>query len=167
MITSWCNSASILKHTMDEAINSVNEIDNAELTHAVQCDIDNLATHRTNKMNGLTLITQNIRSIYGNLDSLEVTLANLKFNVDIMVLTECRLVTGKPVPCPTNYNYFITSHNMNQNDGVVIYIKKSLTANVKEIRLVNASCIQITIKNNIILGIYRSPSEKYADKFIN
>ncbi|XP_052746931.1 uncharacterized protein LOC112051825 [Bicyclus anynana] len=48
-----------------------------------------------------------------------------------------------------------------------MYIKNSLYFNVTEIQLTHASCLQLTINNNIlILGIYRSPSNNNADCFI-
>lgn len=54
-----------------------------------------------------------------------------------------------------------------QNDGVVIYVKNTLQHQVKEIKLTQASCLQVDVLNNTILCIYRSPSVTNAESFIN
>lgn len=56
---------------------------------------------------------------------------------------------------------------MNQNDGVVVFIKNTLNPKIKEIKLTHASCIQVDVLNNSILCIYRSPSIPNAESFIN
>jgi hypothetical protein len=60
-----------------------------------------------------------------------------------------------------------TCNNLNQNDGVVAYVKTHLNASIREVKLVHASCLQIKINNTIILGIYRSPSNTNALQFID
>lgn len=54
---------------------------------------------------------------------------------------------------------------INQNDGVVVYIKKLLQGKFKEVGLINASCRQQQSVNTI-LCIYRSPSNINATGFI-
>ncbi|KAG7313027.1 hypothetical protein JYU34_000107 [Plutella xylostella] len=151
---------------MDSVLSNMNEIDSVKIAHAFTCDIDKLNKHILVKNSNLTIISQNIRSIYANFDDLQLTLASLDFNVDILVLTECRL-SENTIPKLDNYTSYYTTHHLNQNDGVVIYINSQLTATVKEVKLVQASCLQVELKNMTVLGIYRSPSNKNADLFIN
>lgn len=117
-------------------------------------------------MTNLTIVTQNIRSIYRNIDNFLVTISQLDFEVDILVFTECRLNKNKSIPYIPNYTSLATTNNLNQNDGVVIYAKSDLQPVIKEIKLLHASCIQINILNHLILGIYRSPSIANASGFI-
>lgn len=87
--------------------------------------------------------------------------------MDIIILTECRLSSNKPIPQLPDYTTFATTRQINENDGVVVYIKNNLKAKIQVIKLDQATCIQINILNNTILGIYRSPSNTNADLFIN
>jgi hypothetical protein len=56
---------------------------------------------------------------------------------------------------------------LNRNDGVVVYIKNHLQAKITELRLVNATGLQIETSGWVFLAIYRSPSHLNADGFIN
>lgn len=105
--------------------------------------------------------------MFKNIDDFQVTLSDLNFEVDILILTECRLDPNKPIPFIANYNSSATIYNNNQSDGVVIYVKKNLKVNLKEIKLDHTSCMQVETINNIVLGIYRSPSNKNASQFAN
>lgn len=49
-------------------------------------------------MNDSTILTQNIRSVYKNIEDLELNLYRFKVDVDVVILTKCRLKTGKPIP---------------------------------------------------------------------
>lgn len=151
---------------MDSNLTTLKEIDGIEIASSVTCNIEDLNRHIKIQNNDLTIITQNITSVYKNTDDLQVTLAPLEFEPDILILTECRLDCKKPIPQIQNYSSFSTIHNMNQNDGVVIFSKNNLKVKVKEIKMIHASCLQLEIFNYTILGIYRSPSNRNAEKFI-
>lgn len=80
----------------------------------------------------------------------------------------CRLSRDKPVPTLKNYKTHSTTHHLHQNDGVVMYMRNEiLVSHVSEIKLDQASCIQLDTYDTAILGIYRSPSNTSAEKFIN
>lgn len=96
-----------------------------------------------------------------------LSLANFTFDTEIIILTECRLNENKPLPQLQNYASYYTKNQLNQNDGVAIYIKNNLKHNVKEIKLIHASCLQVDVLDTVVLGIYRSPSNKNAEPFIN
>ncbi|XP_072936542.1 uncharacterized protein, partial [Epargyreus clarus] len=118
--------------------------------------------------NHLTILTQNIRSIYKNIDAFIVTLKSLKFDCDVLVMTECHLSYNKSVPpLSNNYNTHYTKNNINQCDGVTCYIKKNLVYTVSEPPIKNASCLLVTLKDTVIIGIYRTPSIRNTDEFIS
>lgn len=80
----------------------------------------------------------------------------LKSIRDILVFTECRLNPKKTIPFFNNYTYFATTKHLNQNDGVVIYIKFGTNVlNVKETKLDHALCLQVETNDSTILGISR------------
>ncbi|KAL0811225.1 hypothetical protein ABMA28_009654 [Loxostege sticticalis] len=115
-----------------------------------------------------TIITQNIRSVYANIDDLKLNIATLKCHIDLITLCESRINVNKTIPRIDNYKYYHTTSHINTADGVVMYVRDSLKVVVNEIHLTHASCLQITVSSNIIiLGIYRSPSNLNADEFID
>lgn len=151
---------------MADNLRNLNELDGIAVAKSVTCDIVDLNKHINYKKTALTLIQQNIRSIYCNFDNFEATLSDFNSEIDVIILTECRLSTNKPVPSLINYVHHATTYNSNQNDGVVIYAKSNLNPVFKEHKLDNASCIQVNICESTILGIYRSPSHQNASNFI-
>lgn len=154
---------------MNETLNTLNELDNIEIACAFRCDIENIDKQITITKSDFTLLNQNITSVYCNFDDFLLTLANLTFTPDIIILTECWLCENKPIPALTNYTSYFTTRYFNQNDGVIAYIKNNISTQVKEVYLDHASCLQIQThnNNNTILAIYRSPSNNNADSFIN
>lgn len=79
--------------------------------------------------------------MFNNFTDFQINLAQMDFEPDVLIITECRLNLLKPIPQIPNYITTHTSNNLNQNDGVVVYSKKHLNANLQEIILENASCI--------------------------
>jgi hypothetical protein len=152
---------------MTSQLTLLNEIDEAEIAISLECDPLDLKKHIPMFEKNFTMLSQNIRSIYSNLIELQINIAHMDFEPDLLILSECRLNTSKPIPQLPNYTSISTINNSNQNDGVVIYAKHHLNANFQEILLENASCIQVKCKNQIVLGIYRSPSNRNAINFIS
>ncbi|CAG5019771.1 unnamed protein product [Parnassius apollo] len=150
------------------SVSTITDLDQVDIANRISCDIQDLTKCISIGKTDLTILCQNIRSIYRNIDSLQATLSLLKFEVDVLVLTECRLDKSKPIPQIPNYSYTAleTTYNINQNDGVVIYAKSHLNLEFMEIKLKDASCIQLRILDLTILGIYRSPSYSNASEFI-
>lgn len=110
---------------------------------------------------GLTIVTQNIRSINKNLRDFETYLARLNFEPDIIVLTECWLhekYTNFDLP---NYKYHPSRNYLNQNDGIVIYSKTNINVSVNEPIFQHGNCMVLTIGSDIsVVAIYRSPNFK-------
>lgn len=152
---------------MGDNLQTLNEIDEIEIARSTECDCSEISKHISVSKNDLTIVSQNIRSVYCNFDDFSLLLSSFKFQTDVIILTECRLNDNKPIPKLNNYHCFTTTRHLNQNDGVVAYVKDTLKPKVKEINLAQASCLQLDILNNHILCIYRSPSNTNTDSFID
>lgn len=159
--------STLLHILMTDTLSTVTDIDTMEIARTVACDSSELFNHVNINKSDLTIISQNIRSIYCNFDDFVLNLSTLKFETDVIVLSECRLSTSKPIPQLTNYLSYSTARQINQNDGVVVYVKQSLSHKVKELEISQASCLQVNLLNNTILCIYRSPSFTNTDSFVN
>jgi hypothetical protein len=147
--------------------NILKEIDEVEVAVPIQCDIQDLHKHVPTANSNLTICSQNIRSVYCNLDDFILNLAELNHSVDIIILSECHLNQHKPIPQLDLYTGLFTVNRLNQCDGVVAYVKTELNAQSIEIKIEQSTCIQIKLGNTVILGIYRSPSNCHAIDFIN
>lgn len=118
--------------------------------------------------NNFNIMHQNIRSINKNFDELQILIKSLNLSWDIIILTECWL-TDKYYPLQIDkYVPYSTIMNNTKNDGVIVYIKEDIEADVKEISINNANCLRISIGNDTtILAIYRSPSTQNLEPFLN
>lgn len=152
---------------MDNRLNTISDLDSLEFPPAINCNVEEFHNHFQIKRNDFTIISQNIRSVYSNLDDFITNLTPLKFTPDVIILTECRLQREVPIPKVNNYSGEHTTAYINQNDGVVAYTKDSLKMKVREVNLQDASCLQIDYQNHIVLGVYRSPSVINATPFID
>lgn len=97
---------------------------------------------------------------------MQINLALLKFEIDLITLSECWLRTDKNIPHIPYYNTYATTVHLNQADGVVAFLKNNHRATVTEVNLTHASCLQISLPHVTILAIYRSPSIANANDFI-
>lgn len=153
---------------MDSTLQTLNNIDNTETTNVFSCSSEELKSLINISPTDITIVSQNIRSIYSNHSDLLLNLMNLKTDIDLITLNECRLDTSKPIPQISNYSAFQTSNHINKADGVVTYIKNTHKTIVKEVKLLQASCLQICFPSKlVVLAIYRSPSNPKSDEFIN
>lgn len=80
---------------MDKSLQTLHELDNINIARSVQCNISDIDKHININKDDLTIISQNIRSIYHNFDDLLLSLSSFKFDTDIIILTECRLSSKK------------------------------------------------------------------------
>jgi exonuclease III len=152
---------------MSDTLRTITNIDEIEIARTIECDnVGDLMNETRLHKSDFTIITQNIRSIYCNFDDFVITLSSFTYKPDIIILTECRLNCNKPLPQLATYDSYSTSFQLNQNDGVAIYVKSKLKHKVMEIKLNHASCLQLEVLNNTVLGIYRSPSNVNPESFI-
>lgn len=122
---------------------------------------------KQNKNDSLTLLTQNIRSIYKNFDEVIIMMERMNVDLDFIVLTECWLCDNKPAPVLSGYKTYRTLHNLNQNDGLVTYVKSDLNVLVNEPHFLDANCLVLKHGNTSIVCIYRPPAFKDISNFIS
>lgn len=90
-------------------------------------------------------------------------------HIDVMVLTECWTNDKFTPPTVQGYSYYATKNSFNQNDGIVVYIRESLTtAYYEPPEIVQANCLVITLPDNLcIVCCYRSPSFSNVAPFLS
>ena len=119
----------------------------------------------------LKILTQNIRSINCNFLSLQTLLQRLSLDCDILVLTECWLLCSSNHHIPNIHNFIMysTANNLNQSDGVVVYVRSNLTVTCKELCFGgSATGLSVNLGSDIaVLCIYRSPSISNIDNFLS
>lgn len=72
---------------MDDNLQTINEIDNIEIARTIECDCSEISKHISVNKNDLTIVSQNIRSVYCNFDDFSTLLTTFKFETDIIILT--------------------------------------------------------------------------------
>ena len=128
----------------------------------------NICRSILSEKNAINYLSMNIRSLNKNYDSLVIFLQHLKVDIDVIILTETwngKFYREKHIP---GYESFHTNFNHTQNDGIVIYIKESLSfLSVQEIAFPEANCLQINIDSaTSLLAVYRSPSVNNINYFL-
>lgn len=114
-----------------------------------------------------TIIHQNIRSISKNFDSFMTLLVRLNISFDIIVLTECWLDSGSIIPTIPNYTSHHTTKKINQNSGVVVFVKDKLKISVLEVDIPDTTGLVIKIGiNHAVICMYRSPFNQRIDDFL-
>lgn len=113
------------------------------------------------------ILTHNIRSVKKNFDEFMPSILRTNVSFDLIILTECRLSQSPFIPQLPGYNSYKTTKIVNQNSGVVVYLKDTWAAVVTEPFFAEADCLKIEIPNTLsVLAIYRSPSFNNTDRFI-
>lgn len=115
------------------------------------------------------VVVQNIRSINHNFDDFLIFLNRLDINEDIVILTECWLPKCNNLPSLGDYDSYKTTQYINQSDGVVAYVKNSVSVRVYEPQNVaEMSCLVIIAQEETaFVCIYRSPSIIKTDTFLD
>ncbi|KAJ8734468.1 hypothetical protein PYW08_013718 [Mythimna loreyi] len=115
-----------------------------------------------------SVLHQNIRSLNRNYDGLTVLLKRLNINYDLIVLTESWLSENSVIPEMVGYTTHSTKSHHNQNDGIVLYLKDNIHANVYEPNFCHeVNCLVTTINNNVaVVSLYRPPAFKNLDPFL-
>lgn len=145
------------------------QVDDLKIATSFECSPHECIEIIGSQNNHLKVITQNIRSIYNNLDTFVVLLSTLKsIECDIIILTECHLSKDKPLPSLPNYNSYSSSTFSNKSDGLVIYTKPNLSVVITEPSFDEATCLIVKIaEHTAIVAVYRSPSYRKSNKLIN
>ena len=104
----------------------------------------------------------NIRSISKHLDELSIFLNQFSEEFDIIILSECWRVYDTNIYNLNNYDLLYSQGCINQNDGVIVYVKSSFIYShlVVEIGDVKAIKLNISLNNEkiVITSIYKSPT---------
>lgn len=117
-----------------------------------------------NDTNNLKLLHINIRSIAKNLDELILFINKINIEYDIIILSETWKVDNLGLHNLNGYNIYYNNGDTNQNDGVIVYIKKEIKSkwSIYLLPEINNKILKIEIEINgklvLISAIYRSPS---------
>lgn len=118
--------------------------------------------NRGNRLNHFEIFHNNIRSLAKNIHELKVVLNQLQWRFDCVVLTETWNLTDLTMFALEGYDVIYNEGRVNQNDGVVIYIRKDLNYIYEIVKFgevnVVSSHIKYSNKNIHISAIYRPPS---------
>lgn len=126
----------------------------------------NLLNPGYNSKYSFLVLTLNIRSINCNFDLFLAFVSSLDVSVDVFVLTECWL-NGHSPPTLDDFNVFWTKNNLNQNDGVVAYVRQDIDATSSEPAVSEGNCLLINVSSDYtIVCSYRSPSFRNASKYL-
>ncbi|XP_044764413.1 uncharacterized protein LOC123320977 [Coccinella septempunctata] len=122
----------------------------------------------------LALIQMNVRSIKKNFDEFLVLLSSFGFEFDVLVLTETWRVEDVEQFGIPDYCVYYNNSTINQNDGVIMYIRSNLVHKVKfkvinELSVLNCSLVKKGRSFNIV-PMYRPHSyrvERFLDDLEN
>lgn len=125
------------------------------------------------ELKGINILHLNIRSINCNFNQFLLTLDKFITISDVIILTECWFNPNEKTLLNhiDKFSEYYTEHTLNQNGGIVIYVKNDITLNnIKDYTLNSCELLKInlTIKNQIleIFCCYRSPSLNNTDQFL-
>ncbi|KOB78238.1 putative tick transposon [Operophtera brumata] len=115
------------------------------------------------------IISQNIRSVHKNLDDFGVFISRTKLDFDLIFLTECWLQGSGSLPPLDYFNAYQTCKHINQNSGVIAYIRNNVAdVSVYEPIVDEADCLVVRIgSDHAFICVYRSPSFSSIAKFLN
>lgn len=105
----------------------------------------------------------NIRSLCKNIDEYKMFLNNLETEIDCVIFTETRKIDNLGLYQIAGYRVIYNEGNLNQNDGVVMYLKSQYAFSYKIIPLGSSKTISVTLDFNVnnkinIIAYYRTPS---------
>lgn len=147
---------------------NVDDVINAGQSYLVD---DPSALHELSLNNNISLkiISQNIRSVTKNLDDFGTFISRSKLEFDLIILSECWLQGCGSIPSLDQYCTFSTSRHINQNSGVIVYIRDNINdASAFEPDLDDADCLVVRIgKNHVFICVYRSPSFASTVNFLS
>lgn len=140
---------------LDKTLNAYNYYETVVLTDSKVC------SKKLKNASKLKIFNMNIRSLTHNFDEFFILVNSLKeAELDLIVLTETFQLQCLNNFNIQNYNIHYNYGKINRNDGVVVYIKTNISANVEVVNHLNTNILRITLeKDNMKYGlsaIYRS-----------
>ena len=85
--------------------------------------------HLENTRNGLVIIHLNICSIFKHFEELLILIHELKYYPDVIICTETKKIDINLYNIQ-GYTAYYNNGNINQNDGVITYIKMNWLKNI-------------------------------------
>ncbi|CAG4963711.1 unnamed protein product [Colias eurytheme] len=83
----------------------------------------------------------------------------MDLQLDVIVLTECWTNAESSPPLLAHYNMFYSRNSLNQNDGIVAYVRSEWNSTCHEPVMAEGNCLVLTVNNNYsIICSYRPPS---------
>lgn len=144
----------------------IDDLDNFSVSESSACEVERCKQYLASYTNPITIITQNIRSLFKNFDNFIIFHQRLEITCDIIVLTECWLSKNSNLPQLSGYNVYNSTENHNQNDGIVVYVRNNLNITVEEPIILECNRLLIKIGSDLaILALYRPPSFKNLNTF--
>lgn len=120
---------------------------------------------KTNIVNeDFKIFHMNIRSVQKNVEDFYVLLNNISVNFDVIILTETHKLHDPFLFKLQGYNTVYNYGTLNQNDGILAFIRENFNYNSKTVNIgeIKALKILIALSNNRkidITSVYRSPSK--------
>lgn len=143
------------------------DLDNFSVSESATCEVEECKQYLSSFSDPLTIVTQNIRSIFKNFDNYCSFQQRLNINCDIIVLTECWLSIHSHLPLLPDYSIHKSNFNYNQNDGIVVYTKNFLNVTVEEPDILDCNRLLFKIGYDFaIIALYRPPSFRNSNIFI-
>lgn len=115
-----------------------------------------------NTIHSFSILQQNIRSIAKNFDNMTIFLNQLDHDFDVIILTETWHIADKKFFNLNGYEMIYNQGNINQSDGVVMYIKDIYNhdSTIQSINNIRSIVTKLTYlgKRITVTAIYRPPS---------
>jgi len=116
----------------------------------------------TDVSSSITILNLNIRSLNKSFNELLVILNCLTHEFDVIVLTETWMNESSANVCMDGYEVVINKESKNQNDGVIVFVKKCFAVCSEEVSMYGDTCVKVDIafgrERLSLLSVYRSPS---------
>lgn len=125
-------------------------------------DVAHCNTLFKNNQLDFTVIHQNIRSLSRNLDEFKLLLHQINREIHCIVLSETWHIEDASLYNIQGYDLVYNNGRINQNDGLVIYVRCNLAYDYKVIDMGIFNAVQVTVsyfnKRLLLTGVYRLPS---------
>ena len=157
-----------IKIKIDDTSNIINDLENVSVSKSFVCSPELCHTY-TPKGKSLTILHTNIRSLGNdtNFNNMILLIERISMTIDIIIVSECWLSkcgTILPISGYTSYRSEFT----NQNEGVVAYVRSEINCTVEEPEISDANSLILKLADELaILALYRSPSHKNTENFID
>lgn len=156
-----------------ETIDLAEEIDNLRnVQQSVFEDVEAYNASNLQPAGIINILHVNVRSYNKHIDELLVILNNFSVKFNIIILTETWTDISNLTINIDGFDTIVNTHKRNQNDGVVVYVSRSLGVTHEEVSFHGATSIKLDItsgrEKHSVLALYRSPSnERDFDLFLN